>query len=265
MCLDQFVGHAPDLIEREDTRRVRVEHHRLVEGVSVASQGGLDGQLVDGDVGPVQSGDATRQFTGMARLQSGPVGEDRHFDDGVGGKVRDQGGGTTVHRVRDVAVERPVDVRLDGADDVGRVLVAEFHLDRRAASHLGACLLERHKIFTAPAHIFVDRDVELGDQGVALDEVGDVLGHVLRALGDEVAKASHHLEAHLVPTVDRRIAHRIPQCRIGIMTINGEIKEPGHVVDAGDSVAHTLVIDTQVSGQLVGGSLHAVAETDGAD
>jgi hypothetical protein len=150
-------------------------------------------------------------------------------------------------------------------DDRAAILVAALDLHRRVAAAEGDHLLVLVHVVVAAAQVFVDRHVEAADVFFAVrDEVGVVLGVVLRAFCDEVAEAPHQLEAHLVRAVALVAVHRIEEARIEINPVLLDLEVEGHVVDARARERDAVRVLADVAHELVERALHAVTQADGA-
>ena len=100
---------------------------------------------------------------------------------------------------------------------------------------------------------------------VALDAPGDISGETLARFGNEIPPTAKHVESH--PLVSRRAAglRELPRGGIEILTVPLEGELEGHVVNAGAEVIDVLDRYAEPAGQIRGGALHAVTETDHRD
>ena len=87
---EQFVDHRPDLVQRADRRRQRIEHDRVVDVLLLAAQRRLHGQALDVDVRLVDRRALRRQRTEPRRLDPVAVDQAGDFDAAASGQVVDQ-------------------------------------------------------------------------------------------------------------------------------------------------------------------------------
>jgi len=246
---------------------MRIEHGGVVDVLALAGQGCFYRQGLDIDVGLDEGGQVRRQAADPGRLQAVSVHQAGYFHAALARQVVDQ---AVVH---DVAVD---DARLAGfhaVDDVGAVLVGSLDVQRLLAIlQRGAQPFPAGDLRLAAGEVFVQGDVELLDQigAVALDEPGRVLAEVLAGFGDEVAQPPEHLIAHPVPGRDAIFLDDLAEARVevfdravGQAALEAQVE--GHVVDAGADVVDLLQRHADVAGELLGGSLDAVAQPDRLD
>ena len=78
-------------------------------------------------------------------------------------------------------------------------------------------------------------------------------------LADEPAEVAQEFEADLVLTEDCRVFRGHAEPWVGILAVDCQPQEPGHVVDAGAMVGKPLRIDAQIPCEITRGELHVMA------
>ena len=86
----QLVAHAPDVVDAEGGRGVRVEQRGVVDVLAVALEHGLDGQLDDVEERAVQRDELRRQGADGLRVQTVAVDDAGNLDAALGREVLDQ-------------------------------------------------------------------------------------------------------------------------------------------------------------------------------
>ena len=194
MSFDKVVAHCDDLVDGKLGGGVGIQHCSLIDGVLLASNGSLDGQQLNVDVGAVHSGTDLGQIADICGLNTCFVNKAGNLNAGV---VRQVGDKTVIYYVTADGIRL---VGGDGLHNVRSVFVGT----------LGRCLNAVHKLLTlldpsclvsdAAARIFVKRDaVSVDKLGIFfLDEELVVLGVMLAGLGYVVAEAADVLKANKI-------------------------------------------------------------------
>src|SRR5215203_954668 len=236
----ELVHHIGYLVEREDARSMAVEHGSMVDVVPPSLQCSPDREVLDSSVRGAGRRTLRRKVPDVAGTQTGVVNQDRHFDTATFGEVRNEAS------VLDVAVDGP---RLAGDErmhDERAVLDAASQREVLSSEQFATGLGVLNEVLLAAPDVLVHRHVVEFDEPGVFEEVGYVLGVVLARLGDEVPKAAHQLEAHLVFGVHVRVLHRREEVRVGVLAFHFEARHPGDVVDAGALVEKLLMLHTDV-------------------
>ena len=94
-----LVGRVPDPVTDAMGERVgepvigeRGPGDRVDRGARGPDGGGLHGEFLHGDIGEIQVGKLRRQRPDVAGMDTGAVGQTRHFDAAAGGQVGNQAG-----------------------------------------------------------------------------------------------------------------------------------------------------------------------------
>ena len=119
----------------------------------------------------------------------------------------------------------------------------------------------------AAADVLVEGDVEFFDEvwSIALDEPWGVFGEVLGGFGNEIPEAFVDFVANKIPIGCALFVEHLFDGWVEVLAVLLELEIKSHVIDAGSDVVDVVDVDADIVGELLGGALDRVAQTDGFD
>lgn len=261
MGLKEIVDQRPDLIEREFRRSVGIQHRGMISVLPIARQRRLHGEGLDIDVRADEAGQLGRKGPDVDGVETRAIHHHRHLDAAVGVEIGDQPG------VLDVAINHSRGVGHFAVDDQRSILARSLDFQGFAAEQLFPLVVPAGDLVFAPPDIFVQWDVELVDQigAISADEVGAIFAEVLARFGDEIPEAEQHLVPNSVPIGGLAAGRDLPEPWVEILALVLKLQIESDMVDPGAEIVDLLGRDAQITAQLVGGSLDAMAKPHVAD
>src|SRR5271170_1146710 len=267
---DQLVDQAPNLIEVELGRSVRVHHRGVVDVFAVLGHEGADGELLDIDVGADQRGQLRRERAHSSRMNARRIHEAGDFH----GAIVGQRGNAAV--VALIAVDYRGLAGPDGIDDGGGIFATRPDLDLFLAAVGLRQAFPPLDLLDAAFRVLVERNAEFLDQVLAapLDEPGRVFREMLGALGDEIAEPRKHLVPHLVGAARVGLGLRQPALAIALEEFWIEVaiapvalsllelEVEGHVIYARRAIADLAERNVEIVRELHRRALDGMAEAD---
>ena len=267
MCRNQLIYHFLYGVNIKFTSGMGIHHGCLIDSVQSARMCCFDRQELCTDVGHVHSHALGRERAYMAGMDTIAVHKAGNFHACFLRQVADE-----VPCVEDIAADLVRCVRHNGFHNVGSIFPGALMCFDTRLKEFFVLFLPGFDLVDTAARILVQRDVVALDELriAALDIEAVVLGVVLARLGAVVAEVADVVEADLVLKFGIRYFGIDAGLDLGIEVVAvsvPDIKEPCHVVDAGDQLfaAFQLVFHADGGQQVLGADLDAVAETDGPD
>lgn len=239
-----------------------VERCSVVDVFALAGEGCFDGHGLDIDVGLHHGCEVWWQIADFGRLQTAFVDEHGDFDTAAFGQVVNQ------TAVGDVAIDHAGLACFHAVDDKRAVFVAAVDFERQVVGdEVFTQLMPTGDLVFAAADVLVDGDVEFFDEiwSIALDEPWGVFGEVLGGFGDEIPEAFVDFVAYEVPIGRALFVEDLFDGWVEVLTVLLELEVEGHVVDAGGDVVDVVDVDADIVGELLGGPLDRVTQTDRLD